>query len=356
MEMTKDFLENFSNDYNETEIFSQVYSFLIQDGFFQVLESKDCQAFHEKIYELVKYPHGLGVALSIIPIVNLAGTLLLVARENESSFASLLFEGVLKGEVIPAVGVSEKDWQGRLSKLQTRLQKEENGLIVNGSKSFVTNALAATHLIIIAKLEEKYQVIVLPKSEKGISINYFRLSFAQESTHASVELKNVKVLPEWILPIDYSNWGEKARLNEIFSLSYIVNSYLRKVTHSLVPIALEKEVWKNSFENQKKIFDFFQVLDMQKCMLDFISMKKGGENFLTYPIESKFPFGLPIIITHFIELWKDVFSNSELVELFPDLHLLFYYNLEHDFSFKKSVRSFYQNLFQISGEQFLIDV
>lgn len=356
MEMTKEFLENFSNDYNETEIFGQVYSFLIQENIFQVLEDKNLFNFHEKLFELVRYPHGLGVALSIIPIVNLAGTLLLVAKENGSEFAHNVLNKLQNGEIIISVGVSEKDWQGRLNKIQTRVIKEDNEYILNGSKSFLSNAVAATHFLIIAKLEDKHKVVFLPKQEKGIRINYFSLSFAKECTHASIELKNVKILPEWILPVDYSNWGEKAKLNEMFSLAYIINSYLRMVTHRLILIAIEKEIWKNNFDNQKKVFDFFHLLEMQKCFLNFISMQRSNENFLTYPIELHFPFGLTSIINKFLELWLGTFNKSELIEIFPDLQLIFYYNLEEDFLFKKSIRSFYQNLFHISGEQFLVDI
>ncbi len=356
MRMTKDYLENFSNESGEMEIFSQIYSFLIQEGFFSILQDGDCQSFHEKIYEIVKYPHGLGIALCISPIVNVAGTILLAAKENGSSIAEKVLNKISNGEIIPAVAISEENWQGRLSKIKTTLIQNNSYFVLNGKKSFVTNSHPATHILVVAKENEKHKVVLVPKMEKGIFLESFFLSFAKEATHAKINFENVVISPEWILPLDYSTWGERARLSEMFTLAYILNSYIRTTTHKLIQIALERGIWKNDFQVQKNTFELFQVLDMQKLYLTTITKERSGKNFLMYPLENKYPFGLSIIIQSFLNFWKNAFSKETFIEMFPDSQILFLNQIEEDYNFKKAVRSFFQHLFQITGEQFIIEI
>lgn len=356
MKMTKDYLENFADECNIEEVFSQVHNFLVQDGVFSVLQDGNCDSFHEKIYELVKYPHGLGVALSVLPIVNVSGLLLYVAKENGSTIASEMLDKIVKGEVIPAVAVSEENWKGKLSKLKTTLTKKDEHFILSGKKSFISNSHSATHFLVVAKENERYKIVIVPKNERGIHITSFSLGFVKELTHAEVSFENVIISSESILPLDYSNWGERAKFNEMFSFAYVLNSYFRVVVHKLIVIASEKEIWKNDFQSRKKTFELFQVLDMHKLYLKTISTESCGKERLTYPLEEKYPFGLSVIIPIFLSFCKNIFSEKTLFELFPDLQILSFNTIEQDYSFKKIVRSFYQHIFQTTAERFVIEI
>jgi len=337
MQALLNFLETEAKRDSESELYSQVLKFLVQEGFLEVIDTEDCFDFHSKIFQLAGLKHGVGLSVALIAQVNMVAGLLKLNKKNYPQTTEYFLKQIQQGESTIAFGVSEKNWKGQIKNLNTKLEYKEGKNFLTGSKSFLTNGTHSKYFLILAKDSQDYSLVILPSS--SVKLYPFQLDFAKEATHASIEFTEVEVNPNWIFKCNYLKFAERLRISEIFSLNYVFNGYIQSILPSLVKQAKEKHTWQNKSEAFEKIFNFHLQLEMQKSYLEKIS-KERNQKMLEYPIEKKFPFGLEFLVPMFIHTFEPWFSKAELISMYPDLELFFYQDNLTQFFLKKSVHNF----------------
>ncbi len=82
--------------------------------------------------------------------------------------------GILSGEVILSIGVSEPDAGSDVAGIRTRAVKDGDGWRINGTKTFITNAVYGDMTIVAAKTdpEDRYGIsmFLVPSSTEGFTV------------------------------------------------------------------------------------------------------------------------------------------------------------------------------------------
>lgn len=82
--------------------------------------------------------------------------------------------GVLSGETILSIGVTEPDAGSDVAGIRTRAVKDGNGWRINGTKTFITNSVYGDLTIVAARtdLDSKYGIsmFLVPKGTEGFSV------------------------------------------------------------------------------------------------------------------------------------------------------------------------------------------
>ncbi|HNI88264.1 MAG TPA: hypothetical protein PKX55_08900, partial [Leptospiraceae bacterium] len=123
MQKLKDYLSSIPKDYDPENIYKDVLPLLVEENLLTVInQSISFKDFHKNLFELAKLPHGIGLGVSLMAQVNIAGRIIFLAAKNLNHPVYLkLLNGLTKGEYIISLGVSEPDWKGRLSNIKTNI-------------------------------------------------------------------------------------------------------------------------------------------------------------------------------------------------------------------------------------------
>src|SRR3954452_8586765 len=82
--------------------------------------------------------------------------------------------GVVAGERIPAFAISEADAGSDLSAMQTSAKKSGNGYVINGAKTWISNAGLATHYVVFCRFPEggatSFIALVVQASNPGLRV------------------------------------------------------------------------------------------------------------------------------------------------------------------------------------------
>src|SRR5437868_60917 len=82
--------------------------------------------------------------------------------------------GVVAGERIPAFAISEADAGSDLSAMQTAAKKSGSGYVINGTKTWISNAGIATHYVVFCRFPEagatSFIALVVEASNPGLKI------------------------------------------------------------------------------------------------------------------------------------------------------------------------------------------
>lgn len=73
-------------------------------------------------------------------------------------------------EVIPALALTEPEAGSDLKSVSTRIVEARDGLVLNGSKSFITNGANASYYIVFGKEAEGYSMVLVPAGTPGVSV------------------------------------------------------------------------------------------------------------------------------------------------------------------------------------------
>ncbi len=73
-------------------------------------------------------------------------------------------------EALPAFALTEPDSGSDLKSVATRLSAEGDGLMLEGSKSFISNAGAADFYVVFAREGDAYSMVLVPADAAGLSI------------------------------------------------------------------------------------------------------------------------------------------------------------------------------------------
>ncbi|MDX1958612.1 MAG: acyl-CoA dehydrogenase family protein [Leptospiraceae bacterium] len=308
----KNFLLGIDKNIEKEKVYGLALSSLAQDKMFEVLETRDFVTFHQRLMELSKLPHGLGLGVSLMAQINIAGGVLFHCKDK-SDTAKELFGKVINGDSTVSLGVSETGWKGRIRNIQTTLKQNGDDFLLEGSKAFFTNGGNSSHFIVIAKSESnEFKTVLVPK-DSNIEITKFSLDFAIEATHAKITFHDTIVKRDQILPISYEEHALDFRFSEILSLNCLFSGYGRN---------LLKEIFTNNKDNLSErknselinldtIFQFFQ-----DRLILLSKLKDNVEN-----LESFYPFGSETVKTYFYETLSEIHPKDSLIEKYPDLKL-----------------------------------
>ncbi|HVN23458.1 MAG TPA: acyl-CoA dehydrogenase family protein [Syntrophorhabdales bacterium] len=112
------------------------------------------------VTEMCRRLPGMGMALSLgyIPsfVVDISGT-----KEQREKYIRPLIEG----RYIPAFSVTEPDSGSDIGTLKTRIEEKDDSFILNGSKTFTTNAGYADFYTVLAKDGERFTAVVFDKEQ-----------------------------------------------------------------------------------------------------------------------------------------------------------------------------------------------
>ncbi len=323
MQRLSDYLNSIPESYNKEEIYKEALPLLVEEKFLDVLARKNTyKEFHKKLFELAKLPHGIGLGVSLMAQVNIAGTVLQVTAKSELAVEKLLND-LVEGKQIVSLGVSEPDWKGRLSNLKSTLILQANGkYLLNGEKSFFTNGYHSNYYMVVVKLDQNYKVLLLDKKKPGLLITKFTLPFAVEATHCKIQFQDVEVDNTEILDFDYSKFAENLRLSEMLSLSAVFCGYAQgtlekiKLNSKLVDILTEDET------KQKKLLRCKTLLDLFQARILEISDEKDNNSDLE--LKEYFPYGTELVSEEFYTTLTEIFPKEE-IEIYFDNKQLFQY-------------------------------
>jgi len=77
---------------------------------------------------------------------------------------------VARAEALPALALTEPDAGSDLKSVTTQLAPTADGLLLNGTKSYISNAGAAAFYVVFAREESGYSMVLVPADVAGISV------------------------------------------------------------------------------------------------------------------------------------------------------------------------------------------
>jgi hypothetical protein len=314
IENTKNFINQLSEPIPKEDIYKLCIPSLKKDNFFSVLNDNDYISFHKKLISIAGMEHGLGIGVSLMAQINIAGQVLRISSEAAGNkTASNLLINIIQGNATVSLGVSEPGWHGKIKNIQSKLTKTDDRYLLSGSKSFFTNGGNSSHFIVIAKSsEDDYKTIILTKDTAGLELENFSLDFAGEATHCRAKLNNIIVLEENILPINYQKHAEHLRFSEILSLSALFAGYGKYLLSTLAIETNPKDALLDELFELDQLFDFYiaRILEISKIKMD------GN-----YKLTDFYPYGIETMISKFYKSTANIRSKEEWEIKYPDIKL-----------------------------------
>lgn len=107
---------------------------------------------------------------------------------------------VVSGECILAVAMTEPGTGSDLQAIQTKLEKDVDGFVLNGQKTFISNGILCDLVIVAAKTENGITLCLVEKGMAGFEKgrNLKKMGMKSQDT-AELFFQNVKLGPEHIL-------------------------------------------------------------------------------------------------------------------------------------------------------------
>ena len=125
----------------------------------------------------------------------LTAAAVLAARELSDSknvaLKSRLLEGLVSGEILPAVAWQEQAGTLDAGKIEAQATPFEGGFRVNGSKRFIVGATHADGYIVSANAKDGMQLLWVPRDAAGASMQFDTLADGRQS--GTLNLANVSV-------------------------------------------------------------------------------------------------------------------------------------------------------------------
>lgn len=78
---------------------------------------------------------------------------------------------VAKAEVLPALALTEVDAGSDIKRVTTEATKTDSGFLLNGNKSFISNAGAAAFYVVLAKDDDGFSMFLVPADAEGVSVS-----------------------------------------------------------------------------------------------------------------------------------------------------------------------------------------
>ncbi|KAJ7686504.1 acyl-CoA dehydrogenase NM domain-like protein [Mycena rosella] len=167
------------------------------------------------------------------------------------------------GEIIGAFGLTEPNHGSDPAGMETTAEETDGGFIINGSKTWISNAPVADVLVIWArcKWDNKIRGFLLEKGMKGLSTPPIKNKIAlRVSLTGSVFMDSVRVSHDALLPTSMGLGSPFSCLNSArFGISWGVMGALEDCIDRALAYALERHQFKRPIASfqlvQKKLVD-----------------------------------------------------------------------------------------------------
>lgn len=338
MQNLKDFLASIPNDYDPETIYKNVLPILVEEKFLDVLVGKlTYKDFHKKLFQLAMLPHGVGIGVSLMAQINIAGRIMqLATKKNDDSQSINLLNGLATGKNVISLGVSEPEWKGRLSNIKTSITVESDKYLLTGEKSFFTNGYHSSHYLIVARQEGTYKVVLLEKEREGLEITKFTLPFAKEATHCKIKMNSVEIHKSDILDINYSDYAENLRLSEMLSLSAVFCGSAISTLENIKSKEDLVQIVKADEAKQKKLLNIKTLVNMlQGRILEIAEIKDTDE---TYELKKLFPYGTELVADEFYQGLEGIFSKEKIDGLFQEKQLFQYRDILNESYIRRAAK------------------
>lgn len=97
------------------------------------------------------------------------GSYAITAAGSEEQRAKWL-PAIAKAEVLPALALTEPEAGSDLKAVTTTVKPDGDGLILNGEKSFISNAGSAGFYLVFARDGQSYSIVLVPADSEGVSV------------------------------------------------------------------------------------------------------------------------------------------------------------------------------------------
>ncbi|KAF8070729.1 glutaryl-CoA dehydrogenase [Lyophyllum atratum] len=168
-----------------------------------------------------------------------------------------------KGEIIGAFGLTEPNHGSDPAGMETTAEEVDGGFIINGSKTWISNAPVADVFVVWAncKWDNKIRGFLLDKGLKGLSAPPIKNKLAlRASLTGSIFMDSVKVSHDALLPKTRGLGSPFSCLNSArFGISWGVMGALEDCVHRTRAYALERHQFKRPLASfqlvQKKLVE-----------------------------------------------------------------------------------------------------
>lgn len=315
------------NEYRN--VFKDSFPYLIEEGYLEALAGGSFETFHQKIYQLGSYPRGIGLGIAVMAQTNVAGRILKFVSDgflNENTIHKIfqkeeaiqigikLLNDISLGKNIVSMGVSETGWKGRISNILTNYRIENERIILNLSKSFLTNGANCSGFLIVAKSpSETFDIIYLPRDSEGLDLEIFDLEYAKEATHCRLKGNNLSLPLKNLIFLNYQNFAPDIHLSEMLSASALFCGYVNLIVKTLL--------------KEKKDIDHRiagEILYIQKLLYSkILEISRKKDQNPDFRMEEVHPYGYETALDLIYSWFTDLVSGVELSNMFPDIGLFY---------------------------------
>eukprot|EP00825_Cyclidium_porcatum_P005239 TRINITY_DN1251_c0_g1_i3.p1 TRINITY_DN1251_c0_g1~~TRINITY_DN1251_c0_g1_i3.p1 ORF type:complete len:363 (-),score=58.03 TRINITY_DN1251_c0_g1_i3:677-1765(-) len=162
--------------------------------------------------ELDKIDSGFGTAFNVQSSLGLHPIMAFGTKEQKDKYVP----GIVSGQIITCFGLTEPNAGSDVDQMETKAKPDGDDYIINGQKTWISNASVADIYIIWARDEKKaFRGFIVEKGMKGVSTQKIegKLSLCASDT-AFINLDNVRVPKSQMLnvkglkgPLDTLNMG-----------------------------------------------------------------------------------------------------------------------------------------------------
>lgn len=156
---------------------------------------------------------------------NVLGAYLAVHFGNESQQKLIFDEYFATGKNCIALAASEPEAGTDSANMQTTTKEKKGKFILNGTKTFVTDALEASYLLVVAKEEDpsrnnpKVSMWLVPSDMPGVSISPFHKIGSQVQSLCEVYLDNLELDESYLFGARYEGFKQLMHTFETDRLS-----------------------------------------------------------------------------------------------------------------------------------------
>lgn len=212
------------------------------------------------------------------------------------------------------MGVSETGWKGRISNILTNYRIENERIILNLSKSFLTNGANCSGFLIVAKSpSETFDIIYLPRDSEGLNLEIFDLEYAKEATHCRLKGNDLSLPLKNLIFLNYQNFAPDIHLSEMLSASALFCGYVDLIVKTLL--------------KEKKDIDpriAGKILDIQQLLYSkILEISRKKDQNPDFRMEEVHPYGYETALDLIYSWFTDLVSGVELSNMFPDIGLFY---------------------------------
>lgn len=213
-----------------------VWTQMAELGWLGVLAPEACGGMGLKLGDMAIVAQGLARALVPEPLTAAAVLAArMLADSNNDTLKSKLLEGLVSGEMLPAVAWQEEAGSLDVNNINVQATPAGDGFRVNGSKRFIMGATSAEGFIVSAKSAHGMQLLWIPRDTAGATVQFDRLADNRQA--ATLTLANVSVPKTHIINSGDIAAGSLARA--IDHASAIIGAELCGIMSRSLEITLE---------------------------------------------------------------------------------------------------------------------